>query len=282
MFDIGVVGRTVWDNWQIGNHILQSGNVDYFGGPGANTSVALANYGLNTCFATRFGKDKYSCLYHQYLEKCMDLSFSIITDTPLPIANITPNKSFYWENEDAGFFNQSILDIESMAEKCSAMFFVEPNMDLKSIRLPPRRYLSPQLALSFYPEQIKKIIDVLWDAVFFNHKEKEQFEHIVGDSILNLSKIYTDTYWIITYGSEPTQVISNGKINHYPVSKATGNFAVGCGDIFAASYCMADMSGLEMEKVIQFGHKAASKVLRQIGCQLTKEMQSEVLLNIYG
>lgn len=278
IYDIGVIGRAVWDSWNISDSKLSLSKTDCYGGSGANTAVALANFGLKTSFATRFGTDKVGIQYYSYLKRFMDLSYAIRTSEPMPVANITPTKSFHYANDHDGFFDQNRLKVNEFLAKCSSVFFVEPNIDLTTFSLPKIKFLSPQLSLVKDKELLLKNIGLPWDAIFLNHKEKFQFEKIVDQNLLDYSKANKIANWIITYGSEPSQLIVNGKTKYFTVPPANGyNMPVGCGDMFAASFCTARLKEIGIEKSINFGHITSKVVLKQVGCQLTKEQQSELL-----
>lgn len=270
MFDIGVIGRTVWDDWQYENAILRSANLDNFGGPGANTAVTLANLGLSTTFASVFGFDDNSKAYLGYLADKVDLKYSAKDSIPLPILRITPHKNFYWVNNNQGFFEKEQISVQEMSKSCNSLFFVEPNFTLDGLILPEKIYWSPQLTLFINKEIAKILCGIKWRAIFLNKKEKMQIESLTGNSIFNLSRKYKSTLWIVTNGPKPTMVYSKGNNFAFPVKKTNGNFPVGCGDAFAAGYCAADLLGWELDKAIKFGHKLANRVLNHVGCQISR------------
>lgn len=174
MFDVGVIGRAIWDDWQYESALLRSANLDNFGGPGANIAVTLANLGLSTTFASVFGFDDNSKAYLSYLADIVDLKYAAKDRISLPILRINQYKNYYWVDDNQGFFEKEQINIQEMSKSCNSLFFVEPIFALDDLILPEKIYWSPQLTLFTNKEIAKRLCGNKWRAIFLNKRERQR------------------------------------------------------------------------------------------------------------
>lgn len=270
-FDFAVTGRTVWDEWVCDPELLRPNGLDQFGGSGANIATTIAHASGSCTFASVFGSDARSVSYVEYLSGILDLSLSARKQGALPRCAITPNKAFEWMDRELDPLNGAELDIALALGSAKAMVLVEPHMhhDFSGCGVP--LYWSPQLALTLCEAQTVRLLDNPWSAVFLNAMEATHLERISGRTLPSLSRDNPRCCWVVTNGPDPTEVYSNGDRAVYETMKSDSQFAVGCGDAFAAGFCIGHCSDWGPDKAVELGHRLAHEVLAHVGCQLDRD-----------
>lgn len=270
-FDVAILGRTVWDDWE--GQIGVSGRTrvtDCFGGPGANTAVLLAQLGLSCTFATCLGSDIRSSLYRERLESVgLDLSFAVIQASPLPACKITPGRGFSWFANDNGFSALGLIDYEAAVACSKAVIAVEyPLERIIGLGICSQTFISPQLALSLRTGESGLVAGFPWKVVYLNRKEARRVEKDLGRSIRELSRRWPLTTWITTDEAQPTRVNRGPHETSYAVPTVDCQLSIGGGDAFAAGYCAAKLKAWDDRRACGLGHRLAGAVVSQIGCQL--------------
>jgi len=268
MFDVAVLGRTVWDDWQLPQSSLDVN--DCFGGPGANVAVHLAQLGLNCTLVTSLGTDEYSSIYRERLILAgVDLSFAIEREGPLPRCKIWLGKRFEWMDGYSAMSSIGDLPVIEAILASHAVYFSDfPVARLGSTALPSKAYCAPQFSLFADDSEAERIFAKAWRSVFFNRKEADRFESQLQVKLI-LSPFSTRRInWVVTDEDKPTTVINNGTIFKFRVPETICLSSIGGGDAFSAGYCAADFLGLDMFESVKLGQSLARKVVAKIGCQL--------------
>jgi len=125
-----------------------------------------------------------------------------------------------------------------------------------------------------------------WDVIFGNEDEAAAFGNAQGweDQDLReialkisaLPKVNTkrSRVVIITHGSEPTIVATEGKVTEYPVKKIDSSLIVdtnGAGDAFVGGFLSQFVLGKSVEESLKGAQFAAHVIIQHTGCSFPKE-----------
>ena len=272
VFDVAVLGRTVWDDWQLPIRDLRPDNMDFYGGPGANVAVHLANLGLRCTLVTALGSDRTARLYEDYLTSLgVDLTFAVRAEEPQARCLITPQKKYTFIGDNVGFPDISPDNVEAAVTYSRAVFCAEITGGLAPSKIQGPAYCSPQLSIFLENTNFDFEADYGWTAVFLNKKEANTLARRVGFSCYRYLAGHSGTKWITTNEALPTRVQTKGRCSFYAVPRADVRISIGGGDAFAAGYCFADLMGLGERSAIELGHALATNVITNVGCQLSTE-----------
>lgn len=283
MFDVVVIGRTVWDHWLIDASDLRPGNLDAYGGPGANVAVHLAGLGLRVALVSVLGTDARSDEYRRHLSSVgVDCRYVASSNGRIATCEISPGKHYGWVGDNIGL-PSDVVPWADILPWTRAVFCAEVTRGLEPGVFAGHSYWSPQLALRRPAEFEFAEVQSGWRAAFFNKGEAELLSLHFGAPFDVLSRESPETTWLVTNESSPTTT-SVGEIRrNYAVPKTKVRVSIGGGDAFAAAYCAADLKGYGQEEAVRLGHALAREVVAQVGCQLEPRVVRSVATRLrYG
>lgn len=277
MFDVAVVGRTVWDDWVLPSSPYALGPTAQYGGSGANIAVHLAHLGLRVTLVTAIGNDERSRRYAEYLDGVgVDLSLAVQSEAPLARCRITPQKHYDWVGGRMGFPEFPQGHELALRSKTAAAVYCDMAPS-GSVALPQACFWVPQLYLS----SLRKFDPAVWSAwrlVFLNSSEARQLEAISNSTVAGVASAFPGTSWIVTNEGAPTVVARGERISRFKVPPTASLVSIGGGDAFAAGVCAGDIWGWPEGKSVRLGHALAKRVVGQVGCQLPRKAIRQALL----
>ncbi len=252
------------------------------GGSAANTINGLANLGFYTGFIGKIGEDEFGKYFEEGLNKNNSIPYLFKSKTPTGRA-----MTLISQDSERTFGTYLGAAIEQIPDEIEEKYFIgynyfhvegyivqNHNLLEKAYKLAKKNKLYTSIDLASYNivEQnldfLKKIIDQYVDIVFANEDEAKSFTgNEPMEAINQLSKLCDVT--VVKLGSEGSIIKHKNELIKIKAIKANCIDTTGAGDLYASGFLYGHSRGYDLKKCGEIGSLTASKVIENIGAQIT-------------